>query len=635
MDKSAILRQYFGHSSFRGGQEELIDAILAGRDVLGIMPTGGGKSVCYQVPALMLPGLSLVISPLISLMKDQVAALETAGIPAAFVNSSMTSGEFQVVCAGIRAGKYRLLYVAPERLDNEGFLSLIRSQQVPLVAVDEAHCVSQWGQDFRPSYLRVAGFVDSLPSRPVVAAFTATATEGVREDITQGLALRDPLQMVTGFDRPNLHFSVRSPKTKEKLPLLLSLLGERRDKSGIVYCATRAKVEQVWEALCQSGFSAARYHAGLPAEERRQNQEDFQYDRKPVMVATNAFGMGIDKSNVGYVIHYNMPKDLESYYQEAGRAGRDGEPADCILLFAPGDIYTAKFLIGQGGQEGEEEDPERLERQQRDLDRLDVMTGYCKTRSCLRGYILGYFGQSYQHRCENCSNCCIPRREEDITVPAQMILSCLLRVQRKLGYYVGGNLIQQVLRGSRNQRVTSLGLDKLSTYGLMKDKDRRLIQDYIDCLKEKGYLYLEPAYETLRPGPQADQVLFHGEKVIMEVQIIDDPPMKEARPAREERRRHPSREGGGMAAPAAPEENGLLAALREKRTQLAQAAQVPAYLVFSNATLADMAAKSPSTIEEFMEVSGVGQVKAARYGTEFLRVISDYRDEERRRRHGK
>lgn len=651
-DKTTALRTYFGHSGFRGGQEELIDSILEGRDVLGVMPTGGGKSICYQLPALLLPGVSLVISPLISLMKDQVAALEAAGVPAAYVNSSMTQEEYGTVRRGIKAGKYRLLYVAPERLDNEDFLFLISRRQVPLVAVDEAHCISQWGQDFRPSYLRIAGFIEALPSRPVVAAFTATATEKVQEDIVQKLALAGPLRVVTGFDRPNLYFSVKTPK--KKLPVLLDLLEKRRDKSGIVYCATRANVDRVWEALCHEGFPAARYHAGLTDEERRFNQEDFQYDRRPIIVATNAFGMGIDKSNVSFVIHYNMPKDLESYYQEAGRAGRDGEPADCVLLFAPGDIRTARFLIDRTGEENEEVPaPERQARRQSDLERLKVMVGYCKTNDCLRGYILRYFGQPHREKCGNCGGCCDPRQEVDITVPAQMILSCVLRVQRKLGYYVGRALIVQVLLGSKKQRILSLGLDGLSTFGLMKGKEERTVQNYLDCLEAKGYLYTESAHQTLRPTPQADAVLFRGEKVMMltlaptvlEVEEAEDvltggrrkqrkEPGKDGSRERREGREKGAESGASRSDSAPVPEGGLLAALREKRTQLAREAQVPAYIVFSNATLADMAAKRPVTMEEFMQVTGVGSVKAERYGAEFLGVIARYCQEGEERRRG-
>ena len=388
MEKLAALKQYFGHSGFRPGQEELVDALLAGRDVLGVMPTGGGKSMCYQLPALLLPGVALVVSPLISLMKDQVAALEQAGIPAAFINSSLTAEQYREVFRRARAGAYKILYVAPERLVTEGFLRLSASVDISLAAVDEAHCVSQWGQDFRPSYLGIAQFVSGLPRRPPVGAFTATATGAVREDIRRLLRLEDPLCVTTGFDRPNLFFDVVRPQCKAAW--LADYLRSRRDQSGVVYCATRKTVEAVCGDLRAQGVAAARYHAGLEDEERRQNQEDFVYDRARVMVATNAFGMGIDKSNVSFVVHYNMPKNLESYYQEAGRAGRDGAPAECILLFSPGDVQTAKYLISapQGGEEQET----RREVLRRDMERLEQMVGYCKTDGCLRGWFLDYFG---------------------------------------------------------------------------------------------------------------------------------------------------------------------------------------------------------------------------------------------------
>ena len=366
MDQYEILKHYFGYDRFRPGQERLIGAILSGRDVLGIMPTGGGKSLCYQVPALMLPGITLVISPLISLMKDQVTALRKAGVDAAYLNSTLSPDQIRLVYRRAYQGAYKLLYIAPERLSGEGFSALTREVPVSLVAVDEAHCISQWGQDFRPSYLKISEFLHALPRRPVVAAFTATATAQVRDDIAQRLELENPLCEVTGFDRPNLFLDVRSPQ--RKLPALLELVQERRGKSGIIYCATRSGVEKVCAALCQRGIPATRYHAGLDEEERQANQDD----RRPVMVATNAFGMGIDKSNVSYVIHYNMPKSLEAYYQEAGRAGRDGEPADCILLYSAGDITTAKFLLENSGNvELDEEEQEQVRRQ--DQARLQAM----------------------------------------------------------------------------------------------------------------------------------------------------------------------------------------------------------------------------------------------------------------------
>ncbi len=607
MDKASALRQYFGHNFFRPGQERLVDGILSGRDVLGIMPTGGGKSICYQVPALLLPGLTLVISPLISLMKDQVAALTAAGVPAAFFNSSQNLEEYWAVWNGIRSRAYRLVYVAPERLENPRFAQLMAEQDVSLLAVDEAHCISQWGQDFRPSYLKIADFAAALRRRPVMAAFTATATARVQEDIVAQLGLQRPVRVVTGFDRPNLFFDVQRPK--DKTSALLSLIAQRPGKSGIVYCATRNAVERVWIALNEHGVPAARYHAGLPEAERRANQDDFQFDRRTVMVATNAFGMGIDKSNVSFVIHYNMPKNLESYYQEAGRAGRDGEPADCVLLYSPGDVTTARYLIDHSADDADLDSQTRESLRRMELDRLAVMTDYCKTDRCLRGTILDHFGQGHGESCGNCGNCQGIFEEADITIPAQMILSCVKRVADKLGYHVGAGLISQVLRGGRNRRVLELGLDRLPTYGLMKDTSQEQLRAYLDCLSNKGYVFTDPDHATLRLGPTAGNVLFRGERVTMTAKVRP-PEIKRPKKAPEP--------------VSAPEDNALLTALKAERARLARRDGGPAYIVFSNATLSDMAAKAPKDMAELMEVSGVGEVKAARYGKEFLAVIASH-----------
>lgn len=404
MDKYKVLREYFGYSAFRGGQEQLIDCILAGRDLLGVMPTGAGKSLCFQVPALCMPGITLVVSPLISLMKDQVMALKQAGVPAAYLNSSLNERQFPKALANMKRGQYKMVYVAPERLLTPGFVDACSGLRIDLVAVDEAHCISRWGQDFRPSYTRIPEFLEKLPRRPVVAAFTATATPEVREDIRQQLGLRDPFLLVTGFDRPNLRFSVDRPKDKRRA--LFEFVDARQGQCGIVYCQTRKQVEEICEFLCESGFSATRYHAGLSDEERRLNQDSFVYDQCRIAVATNAFGMGIDKSDVRFVVHYSMPLDLESYYQEAGRAGRDGEPSECLLLFGTKDLQTARFLIEKSRENADQKDPElAAELTARALERLAVMSGYCNEPGCLRSYILRYFGENAPDRCENCGNC--------------------------------------------------------------------------------------------------------------------------------------------------------------------------------------------------------------------------------------
>ena len=605
-DQYEVLYRYFGYTAFRSGQAELIDAQLSGRDVFGIMPTGGGKSLCYQIPALMLEGITLVVSPLISLMKDQVTALKNMGVSAAYVNRSLSAEQIRLVLRNIQQKKYKIIYIAPERLLTESFLAAISNLKIAMVAVDEAHCISQWGQDFRPSYLRIADFLKLLKVRPVVSAFTATATQEVRDDVERILGLQNPLRIITGYDRPNLRFAVVQPKSK---PLaLLDFIEARPGKCGIVYCSTRKEVEKVCQMLQNKGISATRYHAGLSEEERHTNQDDFVYDRCKVMVATNAFGMGIDKSNVGYVIHYNMPQCIESYYQEAGRAGRDGENADCILLYSPSDIRTAKFLIQHPTENEELSEEERSNLIKRELIRLDAMVGYCNTSHCLRGYILEHFGQEYPQLCGNCSNCESTAEQRDITEYAKMILSCIYRIHEQLGYSLGATLVVRTLHGSSEKRIKELHLDQLSTYGLMNHVPRPEIREMISALENQGYIMTHPDRGDLNLTDKAREVLFHGEKVKMLVR---------------KKKREKSRKED---ASSNPNTAGLLEELKALRLTLAKEENMPAYIVFSNATLKDMAQKAPVTMAEFLAVSGVGKFKAERYGQRFLTAIKKYMD---------
>ena len=601
MDKKELLQHYFGYGEFRPGQEELVDGILDGRDVFGIMPTGGGKSICYQLPGLMLPGVTLVISPLISLMHDQVMALKAAGIPGAYVNSSLTFPQLRAVYRNMLMGKYKIIYVAPERLESEGFLDAVMQMNISMVAVDEAHCISQWGQDFRPSYLRIVEFIKILPRRPVIAAFTATATEKVREDVKRILALRSPVEVVTGFDRPNLYFEVLHPEFKEAE--LLKLLETRRRKSGIVYCATRKSVEHICDYLTDRGYAATRYHAGLEERERMANQDAFLYDEKTVMVATNAFGMGIDKSNVNFVIHYNMPKSLEAYYQEAGRAGRDGSNADCILLYGPKDVQTARFFIENGSENEDLTEQQREQIKKQDYERLEAMVTYCKTRTCLRGWILEYFGQKHPDACGNCGSCAKEYEKKDITKEAQMILSCVRRIRDYLGYYVGKPTVVRTLQGSREKKTIELGLGEVSTYGLLKTMSANAIKELISRLEDGGYLVTELEHQTLRLTEKSNAVLYLGERV--EVLVLK----QEEKLVR--------LDDDGMT----EDERELFDLLRACRSNLARQNGVAPFMIFSNATLMDMARKRPTNMTSFKRVSGVGEMKASWYGKDFLKVL--------------
>ena len=596
------LKEIFGYTDFKEGQEQAVQAILAGRDTLAIMPTGAGKSICYQLPALLMNGITLVISPLVSLMKDQVSALREAGVAAAFLNSSLSRGQYFKALANAAAGMYKIIYVAPERLLTDSFLDFAKGAPISQVTVDEAHCISQWGQDFRPSYLKIVEFLKCLPARPVVSAFTATATPAVEEDILNTLALREPERVHTGYDRPNLFFEVDRPKNK--LRALLEALEKNGDRPAIVYCATRRSVEEVCEALRARGYLATRYHAGLPDEERRANQEDFLFDRSAVMVATNAFGMGIDKSNVSLVVHYNMPKNIESYYQEAGRAGRDGSEARCLLLYGGQDVVTAQYFI-EHARENEELSGEELEQvKEKDRQRLRSMTFYCHTTDCLRAYLLHYFGEKAPAYCGKCRNCTEGFEELEIIDAARIVLTCIFRMGRPFGL----KLVTDVLRGSKNERVLSLRFDTLPVYGMLREMSESRVRDILKYLVETGYLALaEGEYPTLSLTPRAEELLKPDASLVMRARRERAPAPRAAQPA-----------DAGVADPR------LLEALKKKRASIAASSSVPAYVVFTDATLRDMCRRLPTTREAMLAVSGVGENKLRRYGDVFLEVIQRY-----------
>ena len=599
-DKFEVLKRYFGYSSFRNGQEELVDALLAGQDVLGIMPTGAGKSLCYQIPAIMMKGIALVISPLISLMKDQVNALVQQGVSAAYLNRSLTEAQYNKALANAANGKYKIIYVAPERLESSSFLRFALNAEISMIAVDEAHCVSQWGQDFRPSYLNIDSFISKLNLHPVIGAFTATATEEVKDDIIRLLNLNDPLKVTTGFDRPNLFFSVLRPQNNSSK--LLELIKERNGQSGIIYCSTRKKVEEVCDLLNRNRISATRYHAGLKDDERVRNQDDFVYDRRDVMVATNALGMGIDKSDVRFVIHYNMPKNIESYYQEAGRAGRDGVDADCILLYAKADVNTCKYFIENI------EDNEDLSQEQKDFfrqreeERLKQMVYYCTTSDCLRGFMLRYFGDKHKDYCGKCSNCLTEFETVDVTVEAQKILSCIIRT----GQNYGVKMITDVLRGVSTDKITRARLDRQSTFGIMKNVKAAEIKYLIEKLEEQEYIISVGAEKPILRVTEMSYPVLRGNSSVKICKA-----RKLGSIVSKSERHHVDPE--------------LFDALKVVRTYFAKKKGVPAFVIFSDATLADMCRIMPTTEAEFLSVSGVGANKLEKYGEAFLNVIRKYK----------
>lgn len=578
----STLKKYYGYESFKPGQEAIINGILAGRDILGIMPTGGGKSVCYQIPALLLPGMSLVISPLIALMKDQVDALNNLGIPAAYINSGMGAGEIRTCLAKAGQGRYKLLYVAPERLGSENFTNLLGNLPVALIAIDEAHCVSQWGHDFRPSYLDIAPWIAELQKRPVVAAFTATATRRVREEIAHLLELADPVIYVSGFKRENLHLS--AVKGVDKTHFISSYVKKHPQQAGIIYAATRKEVDVLYEHLQSCGYSVGRYHAGLDKEERNQNQEEFLYDEIRIIVATNAFGLGINKSNVRYVIHHNMPRHPEAYYQEAGRAGRDGAQADCILLYAPGDVQTQKYFI---------ENSELSEaRKNSEYSKLQSMIDYSHTTGCLQQYLLHYFGEKdAAGHCGNCANCSQEFDIKDVTVEAQKIFSCMKRMNEQYGM----TLVASVLKGSKSKRIQELRFNQLSTFGIMKDMTIPAIVELMHILEADDYIYTTGGqYPVVRLSSKAVPVLKSQARVLVRIPHVPE---------------------------AAAAQSGLFDLLRSLRKEIAMQEGMPPYIIFQDRTLQEMADRLPQNEHEMLTITGVGDNKLRKYGEKFLKVI--------------
>ena len=579
-----VLKEYYGYDSFRERQEEIITSILEGKDVVTIMPTGGGKSICYQVPALILDGLTIVISPLISLMKDQVDNIKNMGIKSAYINSTLSENEIKSILNDVIKNEVKILYVAPERLESTEFLNLITRVKISQIAVDEAHCISQWGHDFRSSYRRISKFIDLLVYRPIITAFTATATDEVRRDIINLLRLNEPKIFITGFDRKNLKITIEKAVVKKQY--ILDYINSSEGASGIIYCATRKDVDIIYEMLIANNIKGERYHAGLNDEERRLAQERFIYDQANVMVATNAFGMGIDKPDIRYVIHYNMPKSLEGYYQEIGRAGRDGEESECIMLFSPSDVQTQRYIIDIGTSSGV--------RKEKEYVKLQTMVNLIYTQECYRKYILNYFGEEYEGNCNKCSNCDTEQSKEDKTIDAQKVISCVYRVKR--GYGVG--MLVDVLRGSKNKKLLDLKLNEVSTYGIMKEYSKDNLTEFINTLIALGYLNYGGEYPVVSLNNNSMDIV-KGKRTVWI-------------------REHKINKASFTV------DNELFEILRRLRHEIAVGEKVPPYMVFGDSTLKELSSRMPVDKEQMLEVSGVGERKYDKYGQQFIEKIMDY-----------
>ena len=590
-----LLKKYFGYENFRPGQDELINHILNEEDCLGIMPTGAGKSICYQIPAMILPGVTIVISPLISLMKDQVDGLNEIGIPSTYINSTLTESEYSQTIENILYNVYKIIYVAPERLNSDSFINLLNKLDISMITIDEAHCVSQWGHDFRPSYREIANVILNLKKRPIVSAFTATATQIVKDDIINLLHLSNPFTLTTGFDRKNLNFSVEIPENKKDY--IINFLEQNSKDSGIIYCLTRKTVDKLYEELLNLGYNVSKYHGGMSENSRTKSQEDFTYDRTQIMVATNAFGMGIDKSNIRYVIHYNMPKDLESYYQEAGRAGRDGDNSKCILLFSRADIVTNKFLIEQTTSDSNH----KIE-----YEKLNDIIDYCNTDKCLRKYILEYFDETPTFdNCNNCSNCLSEIETTDITTDSKKILSCIKRMNQRFG----SGLVTDVLKGSKSAKIKSFGFDNLSTYGIMSEYTKDTIKDLIYFLITEGYIKsVGDKYPVLVLDKSADDILFKDKQVLIKRKIEKIIPKNTLTTTKEELNY----------------DSNLFEILRNLRKEIAEINGIPPFIVFTDVSLKEMSTYFPINVENMLEISGVGVNKLEKYGTIFIETINKY-----------